>query len=107
RHLRGQDCRRVPADRHRGRARVRDDRGEKGDGRLTTDVQQIPTGPPDEPESDSLVARYSLLQKAEGLIAPLLTLALAFLISGVVVLLTTGSIRDTLKTYQAIFRGAG
>jgi ABC-type uncharacterized transport system permease subunit len=32
---------------------------------------------------------------------------LAFLVSGIVVLLTTGSIRDTLKTYRAIFRGAG
>ena len=32
---------------------------------------------------------------------------LAFLVSGVVVLLTTGSIGDTLKTYRAIFRGAG
>ena len=32
---------------------------------------------------------------------------LAFLISGIVVLLTTGSIGDTLKTYRAIFRGAG
>jgi ABC-type uncharacterized transport system permease subunit len=37
----------------------------------------------------------------------LLTLLLAFLISGVVVLLTTRSIGDTLKTYRAIFRGAG
>ena len=48
-----------------------------------------------------------MLQKASGLVAPLLTLVLAFLVSGVVVLLTTGSIRDTLKTYRAIFRGAG
>jgi general nucleoside transport system permease protein len=32
---------------------------------------------------------------------------LAFLISGVVVLLTTGSVSDTLETYRAIFRGSG
>jgi general nucleoside transport system permease protein len=32
---------------------------------------------------------------------------LAFVISGIVVLLTTGSLTDTLKTYRAIFRGAG
>ena len=32
---------------------------------------------------------------------------LAFLISGVVVLLTTGNIGDTLETYRAIFRGSG
>ena len=47
--------------------------GEKGGG-LTTDVQQIPAEPPGEPEPGSLVSRYRLLQKAEGLIAPLLTL---------------------------------
>jgi ABC-type uncharacterized transport system permease subunit len=46
-------------------------------------------------------------QKAGGLVAPLLTLLLAFLISGVVVLATTGSFTDTAKTYRAIFRGAG
>ena len=35
-------------------------------------------------------------------LAPVLTLLLAFLISGIVVLLTTGRV-DTLKTYRAIF----
>jgi ABC-type uncharacterized transport system permease subunit len=48
-----------------------------------------------------------VLQKAGGLLAPLLTVLLAFLISGVVVLVTTGSVTDTLKTYRAIFRGSG
>ena len=48
-----------------------------------------------------------MLQKAGGLVAPLLTVLLAFLISGVVVLVTTGSIGDTLQTYRAIFRGTG
>jgi ABC-type uncharacterized transport system permease subunit len=32
---------------------------------------------------------------------------LALLISGIVVLLTTGSVGDTLETYRAIFRGSG
>jgi general nucleoside transport system permease protein len=37
----------------------------------------------------------------------LLTVVLAFLISGIVVLVTTGSVGDTLQTYRAIFRGTG
>ena len=41
------------------------------------------------------------------MVAPLLTVLLAFLISGVVVLVTTGSVGDTLQTYRAIFRGSG
>jgi ABC-type uncharacterized transport system permease subunit len=40
-------------------------------------------------------------------VAPLLTVLLAFFISGIVVLVTTGSIGDTLQTYRAIFRGSG
>jgi simple sugar transport system permease protein len=56
---------------------------------------------------ESFAGRYRLLQKAGGLVAPLLTVLLAFLISGVVVLLTTGSVGDTLRTYRAIFRGSG
>jgi simple sugar transport system permease protein len=40
-------------------------------------------------------------------VAPLITVVLAFLISGFVVLLTTGSVTDTLETYKAIFRGSG
>jgi general nucleoside transport system permease protein len=63
----------------------------------------------DEPglEPDTTADRYWALQKAGGLVAPLLTVLLAFLISGVVVLITTGSIGDTLQTYRAIFRGTG
>ncbi len=73
-----------------------------------SDVRQLPdeTGGP---EADELgfAERYWLLQKAGGLVAPFLTVVLAFLISGIVVLLTTGSITDTLETYRAIFRGSG
>jgi len=71
-----------------------------------TEVHQLPAEPGG-PEAESLAERYWLLQKAGGLVAPLLTVLLAFLISGVVVLLTTGSITDTLDTYRAIFRGSG
>ena len=71
-----------------------------------SEIRQLP----DEPggaEAENLAERYWLLQKAGGLVAPLLTVLLAFLISGVVVLLTTGSLSDTLETYKAIFRGSG
>jgi ABC-type uncharacterized transport system permease subunit len=68
-------------------------------------VRQLPPEPELVPES--FAGRYRLLQKAGGLVAPLLTVLLAFLISGVVVLLTTGSVGDTLRTYRAIFRGSG
>jgi general nucleoside transport system permease protein len=53
------------------------------------------------------VERYWLLQKAGGLVAPLLTVLLAFFISGIVVLVTTGSVGDTLQTYRGIYRGTG
>jgi simple sugar transport system permease protein len=63
----------------------------------------------DEPglEPDTTADRYWALQKAGGLVAPLLKVVLAFLISGIVVLATTASIGDTLRTYRAIFRGTG
>jgi general nucleoside transport system permease protein len=65
--------------------------------------------PPQLPEESlpGFVGRYRLLQKAGGFISPLITVLLAFLISGVVVFLTTGSLSDTLETYRAIFRGSG
>jgi ABC-type uncharacterized transport system permease subunit len=69
------------------------------------DVHQLPEEPELLPES--IAGRYRILQKAGGLVAPLLTVVLAFLISGVVVLLTTGSLVDTGKTYKGIFNGTG
>jgi len=69
------------------------------------DVHQLPEEPELLPES--WIGRYRILQKAGGLVAPLLTVLLAFLISGVVVLLTTGSLADTGKTYKGIFDGTG
>jgi general nucleoside transport system permease protein len=59
------------------------------------------------PVEDSTAERYRILQRAGGLVAPLLTVLLAFLISGVVVLLTTGSVVKTGKTYKGIFNGTG
>ncbi len=56
---------------------------------------------------ESLAERYGLLQKAGGLVAPLLTVVLAFFLGGLVVFMTTGSVGKTLDTYAAIFDGSG
>ena len=53
----------------------------------------------------SVARRYALAQKAGGIVVPLLTVVLAFLIGGIVVFATTGS--NPLSTYKAIFEGAG
>ena len=53
----------------------------------------------------SFVERYAIAQKAGGVAVPLLTTVLAFLIGGLVVLITTG--KNPINTYKAIFEGAG
>ena len=53
----------------------------------------------------SFVERYGVAQRAEGVLAPVLTTILAFLVGGLVVLVTTG--KNPLTTYKAIFEGAG
>ena len=53
----------------------------------------------------SFIERYGISQRAEGLAAPLITTVLAFLVGGLVVLVTTG--KNPLTTYRAIFEGAG
>ena len=53
----------------------------------------------------SVASALALAQKAGGLAVPLLTVVLAFLIGGLVVLATTG--KNPLNTYKAIFEGAG
>jgi ABC-type uncharacterized transport system permease subunit len=53
----------------------------------------------------SIVERYAIAQKAEGILAPVLTAVLAFFVGGLVVLITTG--KNPLTTYKAIFDGSG
>jgi len=53
----------------------------------------------------SAAARFQVFQHAGGLVTPLITMVLAFLVGGLVVLVTTG--HNPLSTYQAIFNGAG
>jgi len=69
-------------------------------------VQQIAPvvePPPDAPEG--FLARLALAQRAGGLVAPLITVVIAFVVGGLVVLVTTG--KNPLKTYEAIFNGSG
>ena len=47
------------------------------------------------------------MQRAGGFVASILTVILAFVISGFVVFLTTKDLGDTVETYRAIFRGSG
>jgi len=57
------------------------------------------------PVGQSIAERYAFAQKAEGIIAPILTALLAFVVGGLVVLVTTG--KNPLTTYRAIFDGSG
>ena len=69
-----------------------------------------PSGPyVQPPEGDapkeSFAQRIALAQRAGGVVAPLLTVLIAFVMGGLVVLVTTG--KNPLRTYQAIFEGSG
>jgi general nucleoside transport system permease protein len=66
---------------------------------------KVESPPPGGEYSPSIATRFALWQKAGGAVVPLLTVLLAFLIGGLVVLITSG--KNPLTTYQAIFEGAG
>ena len=53
----------------------------------------------------SVAASVAAWQKAGGIVVPLLTTLVAFLIGGLVVIATTG--KNPLRTYEAIFEGSG
>ena len=64
-----------------------------------------PAPPPAEEQGESFAQRLALAQRAGGLVAPLLTVLIAFVMGGLVVLVTTG--KNPLETYRAIFDGSG
>jgi len=64
-----------------------------------------PAAPPPEEGAESFASRLALAQRAGGLVAPLLTVLLAFVMGGLVVLITTG--KNPINTYRAIFDGSG
>jgi general nucleoside transport system permease protein len=53
----------------------------------------------------SVAARMAAFQRAGGVLTPVLTAFVAFLMGGLVVLVTTG--KNPLRTYEAIFEGSG
>ena len=64
-----------------------------------------PATPPPEEGGQSFASRIALSQRAGGAVAPLLTVLLAFVMGGLVVLVTTG--KNPITTYRAIFDGSG
>ena len=64
-----------------------------------------PAAPPPEEGGESFASRIAIAQRAGGAVAPLLTVLLAFVMGGLVVLVTTGS--NPIDTYRAIFDGSG
>ena len=61
--------------------------------------------PTPESKVPSVAARLALWQRSGGVITPILTALIAFLIGGLVVFATTG--KNPLNTYKAIFKGTG
>ena len=61
--------------------------------------------PPPDDQRQGFAQRLALSQRAGGVLAPLLTVLIAFVMGGLVVLVTTG--KNPLKTYKAIFEGSG
>src|SRR6266513_4087137 len=61
--------------------------------------------PTPESKVPSVAARLALWQRSGGVITPILTALIAFLIGGLVVFATTG--KDPVHTYKAIFKGTG
>jgi general nucleoside transport system permease protein len=53
----------------------------------------------------SVAERLAFYQRAGGIVTPIITTVLAFLVGGLVVLITTG--KNPLSTYKAIFEGTG
>jgi simple sugar transport system permease protein len=66
---------------------------------------KVEAPPPGGTPPQTAAVRLAVAQKAGGLVVPLLTTVLAFLIGGLVVLVTTG--KNPINTYKAIFEGAG
>jgi simple sugar transport system permease protein len=71
-------------------------------------TDSAPAPPPQEPpEPGTLAARLAVKQRAGGIIVPIITLLLAFLMAGVVVAATQHSVHKALLAYRDIFNGAG
>ena len=66
--------------------------------------EPVPETPEEAAETGTLAARIALKQRAGGIVVPVMTALLAFLIGGLVVLATG---HNPLLAYRDIFNGAG
>jgi general nucleoside transport system permease protein len=66
-----------------------------------------PVPPPDAPPEGSVTSLQSFYDRAGGLLVPLAATLLAFLIGGIVVLITEKSISAPFQAYKAIWEGTG
>ncbi len=69
------------------------------------ETPQNPAGAGPDEEPAGFIERYSLAQQAGGLLAPVITAVIAFLLGGVVILISTG--KAPWGIYGEIFKGAG
>jgi simple sugar transport system permease protein len=72
---------------------------------LTERAGPPPVGSSPEAGPPSVAERLAFYQRAGGIVAPLMTALIAFIIGGLVILATTG--KNPLSTYRAIFDGTG
>src|SRR5205823_4872040 len=105
RHLRGRDRRRAHRSRVGGSDRPRDARGTRAGSRMT-DPGPSPS-PEQSAQTGTLAASLALKQRAGGIVVPILTVVLAFVMSGIVLAATQHSVHKALLAYRDIFDGAG
>ena len=66
-----------------------------------------PQQPPEQPPDGSVSGLQSFYERAGGLLVPLAATFLAFLVGGIVVLITEKSVSAPFEAYKAIFEGTG
>jgi len=77
---------------------------------VTDQGPSLPTPPPPpqgSAEPGTFASRLAVKQRAGGIIVPIVTLILAFLVAGVVVAATQHSVHTALLAFRDIFNGAG
>ncbi len=104
RRLRGRDRRRAFGRGLRGADRSGDARRQGAHGGVTDAANLPPESPEEAAATGSLAASLALKQRAGGIIVPAMTVVLAFLMGGLVVLATG---HNPLIAYRDIFDGAG
>jgi general nucleoside transport system permease protein len=73
-----------------------------------TPTPAVPQGPPpDEPPAGSVRGMQAWYDRAGGLLVPIFAALLAFVIGGIVVLITEKSISAPFQAYKAIWEGTG